>query len=76
MVSEMNSCLNKIEIKERHNSYVVVKILSDNMKLSEIFSMIENKKELMKIKEYGLSQTTLQQVLLNSFNRYSLILSL
>lgn len=72
----MNSCLNKIEIKERHNSYVVVKILSDNMKLSEIFSMIENKKELMKIKEYGLSQTTLQQVLLNSFNRYSLILSL
>ncbi|EQC42571.1 hypothetical protein SDRG_00301 [Saprolegnia diclina VS20] len=55
-----------VSVVERHLDVCRLKIIGDNMSLGRIFGLIEEKKAALHIREYTVSQTTLEQIF-NSF---------
>eukprot|EP00644_Phytophthora_capsici_P017584 jgi/Phyca11/571414/estExt2_Genewise1.C_PHYCAscaffold_420133 len=58
----------RVQVMERQNDFARFKVLSPNnqVKLSKMFALVEDVKTKMHIREYSVSQTTLEQIF-NSF---------
>lgn len=55
-----------IEVLERHQDQIRIQVLSDRLALAQVFETLEQDKDRLCIKEYSVSQTTLEQIF-NSF---------
>ncbi|RLN94812.1 hypothetical protein BBJ28_00020797, partial [Nothophytophthora sp. Chile5] len=59
---------NSVVVMERQNDFCRFKVRgsNDELKLSKMFALVEGVKDKMHIREYSVSQTTLEQIF-NSF---------
>ena len=51
-----------VEILEHYNDYYKIRVPRGDKTIGYVFGLIEDKKELYKISEYSVSQTTLEQI--------------
>lgn len=49
-------------VRERQENKIRLEVSSEGLKISSLFSLIEENKEAMKVADYGISQTSLEQV--------------
>lgn len=70
LISLLKQITGSIELIERHENYIKFKIEPKEMKLGNIFGIIENKRNQFGIKEYCISQTTLDQIFNYFANNY------
>jgi ATP-binding cassette subfamily A (ABC1) protein 1 len=53
---------NAVELLERHGNMVTLRVDTKGMKLSEVFSFMEEIKQKCSIEEYSIAQMTLEQI--------------
>lgn len=58
----MSTSFPKHALRERQNNKVRYEVSNDSIRISDIFSLIEESKEALAVSEYGASQTSLEQV--------------
>jgi len=62
MISHMSDSYTDSVLRERQESKCRFEIGLEGVKVSSIFEMIEEKKDILKLADYGVSQTSLEQV--------------
>lgn len=67
LMAYMKRAFEGVELLERHETLFRWRVASDQMSLSQIFANIEQTKARLSIREYSVSQTSLEQV----FNQFA-----
>jgi ATP-binding cassette, subfamily A (ABC1), member 3 len=62
LIAFFESNYEDFEIREQQGTRIRIEVPFNGIKISDLFSSIENEKDLLSIDDYGISQTTLEQV--------------
>ena len=61
----ISSTFPKSVLKDEHQTMIQYQVATPDLKWSEVFSTMEKNKDILKIVDYSVSQTSLEQVFLN-----------
>lgn len=62
LIKDLTKDFKQVELLEHYNDYYKIRVAKMDKSIGFLFGLIENNKEKYKIKEYSVSQTTLEQI--------------
>src|SRR5690606_9155295 len=60
LIKDLTKDFCEVELLEHYNDYYKIRVPKQNKSIGYLFGLIENNKERYRIKEYSVSQTTLE----------------